>query len=50
MVTSILGNFELSVEYLKQSCYSVSVLFGEWSIEFANEIKKLASILFHRFV
>lgn len=48
--SKLLGQFALACKYLEQSCSSVGATYGEQSVEFANELQKLASLLFHRSV
>lgn len=41
------GDFILSGKFLEQSCLSVCTVYGEQSIEFANELHKMAQVQFH---
>lgn len=40
----------MSGKFLEQSCNSVRAIFGEQSIEYANEVQKMAQIHFHGYV
>lgn len=47
-VKHILGDFGSSCRYLELSCDSVGAVYGKQSIEYGNELQKLASVMFHR--
>lgn len=43
----LVGDFKLSSQFLEPSCHTVGIIYGENSLQYANELQKLASIFFH---
>ncbi len=44
------GDFASALQFLEQSCIAVGFIYGEESIEYGNEMNKMASVLFHRYL
>ena len=44
------GDFKSAVPYCRQSCEAVGVVYGNNSVEVADEKEKLSQLLFHRSV
>ena len=42
------GDFQSAVPYCQKSCEVVGVVYGNNSIELADEVQKISQLLFHR--